>query len=558
MTNMEVHSPMRSGIHTTDCAFVLMVLLCGCQTRLDLRPPVDADREPDGDRTALERRELFGDSELSPDEAVAAIRRGLCDADLQVRLAAIRGLGRLGGSDARSELNELAADGSPQIRSAAAEALASAGFLSDACQVAEDGHWVVRRAVARALVDSSDPAAQSAALLLARDRSLEVARPLLETISHWPAPQAAPVLMAAMESPILSIRQRAADQWKVHWPGGPQFRADDPPADRQVSVREIRRQWDALNITPPARPHGIDGQAGVVAADDSGSTGTLSSSHSSDHVSPVPQGDVARRLPRDAAALADALQRMRLPDPAERRRASEVVKRLVTSVALTDFELESLESTLAGVSDSVVWCNAEEALADDGRPAARRIHRAALHHRSAEVRRRGCRHLAKQFHAEDVGTLIEALEDVDRGVIITAADGIGQFARLDGQDKPAAAAALDRLLAHRDPLVRLSAARSLAKLGSSSGLRELERLARDKDAAVRSQTAEVMGELRHAAFVSSLIPMLDDRYSVRRAALNSLAKLFPGAVKDTSTGIHEKVSLWKQWYAAEGATIVVK
>jgi hypothetical protein len=106
----------------------------------------------------------------------------------------------------------------------------------------------------------------------------------------------------------------------------------------------------------------------------------------------------------------------------------------------------------------------------------------------------------------------------------------------------------------------VEAAVALTRLGDPSGPDALERLAYSSDDAVRLQVAAAMGELARAEFLPALIRFLDDRQSIRRAALESLPRVAGRDVAEEASGgarganghvldFAQRIDLWKQWYA---------
>jgi HEAT repeat protein len=252
-------------------------------------------------------------------------------------------------------------------------------------------------------------------------------------------------------------------------------------------------------------------------------------------------------LPEMHASFA-LLARMETTDVTERRRAASELAALAEKDPLGRLAVERLCRLVTPEADALVFQSVLAAVAQDESDAAHRIAYAAVGHAAAEVRRRGCLHLAAHPHPQHAPVLLPAVEDETESVAAAAVQALGACGHATD------AGALTELMRVGNEPMQLEAALALVQLDDSSGIAALERLAYSRDAAVRRRVAEKMGELSDAAFTPTLIRLLDDRVSVMRAALAALPQtvgedksLSPDGTLPTTT---ERVRRWKAWFAS--------
>jgi HEAT repeat protein len=98
--------------------------------------------------------------------------------------------------------------------------------------------------------------------------------------------------------------------------------------------------------------------------------------------------------------------------------------------------------------------------------------------------------------------------------------------------------------------MRVEAALALARLGDSAGPPALERLAHSTNPVVRRQAAAAMGQVPSPEYRATLIRLLDDQYSIRLAALESLSKVAGDEIlanPDADRGtVEERIARWKR------------
>jgi len=403
-----------------------------------------------------------------------------------------------------------------------------------------------------AALDDHDLSVRSAAVVALGALGGADARTALEGVlkTEGEVLRAAAVAGLAQSGAQGAVFQAAADRsWRVRlavaremgrFPGGDAAALarrllDDPSSGVQQEVVRAVAIWPLE-------------QAGPILLEAMGKNGYL--------VRKTAAEQLAARWPPAGEYLVDA--------PVERR--AEVLGRLVgrfrAEIGPTDVILASTDHAVAdpGVNSAVYldpggesWKDgtqvlaALDRLAADGSEAAAALVCQAATHRSPEVRRRACEHLAAHPDARHVPVLLERLDDPSDQVAASAARALGAAGRLE-DTRP-----LHRLLTSPNELLRVEAAAALTRLGDPIGPDALERLSYSDDHLVRRQAAGAMGQSPKSEFVRALLRLLDDRPDVRRVALDSLPKVVgqdvthsPGKPPVSST---EQVALWKEWFA---------
>jgi len=194
--------------------------------------------------------------------------------------------------------------------------------------------------------------------------------------------------------------------------------------------------------------------------------------------------------------------------------------------------------------DALVWRSTLGAMAHDSSEPSLRLACAAASHPVPEVRRLACEYFLRHPEAKREPVLLAALNDPHREVVLAAVRALGARGMLEDRQP------LERLLGTADESMRVEAALALARLGDPAGPPALERLAYSTDPTVRRQAATAMGQVPNPAYKATLIRLLDDRYSIRLAALESLSKVAgdepaasPGADRAT---VEERIARWKR------------
>ena len=240
------------------------------------------------------------------------------------------------------------------------------------------------------------------------------------------------------------------------------------------------------------------------------------------------------------------LDRMRSEEVSERRRAASELAEIAFKHPLRALAMARLAELAATETDQLVWQSVLAAVAGDGSEPAVRLAAVAVGHPSPEIRRRACEFLSAHPDPRHAPILVPALDDGSEQVVIAATRALGLSGRKE--DAPP----LRKKLGARNELVQLEAAVALARLGDPSGVFAMERLSHSASENVRRGDAVAMGEVPSPSFVPILIRMLDDRQSVRLAALASLPKAagqdVGGMPGEPTARMAERVDRWKRWF----------
>ncbi len=502
-------------------------------------------------------------------EAHRLLGAALRDHDFRVKTAAVRGLGTLGDAEATAALRELLSHHAPRLRQAAVAALAEAEAREAVFEAAGDESWRVRAEVAQALARFPGPEAAAVAHALLDDSSTEVHRELLAAVSQWPLEHSGPILLEALGKESYLCRTTAASRLADHWLPAASFPADAPADRRRPELRRLteafHEEFGPAEAAPAEEgPERGEGEASseelqrveqLLAEEDLTALAELGPRGlevlevlALDRQRPVPEAVYHNLLPEVHPAFA-LLARLESDDVQQRRRAAAELDALSGKGPLGRLAAERLCRLVTPEPDPLVFQSALSAVAGDGGEAAHRLAYAAVGHPAAEVRRRGCLHLAAHPHPKHVPVLRPALEDESEPVVAAAVAALGASGQLDDAD------ALIELMRTGSESLQLEVATALVRLDDPRGVAALERLAYSRDAAVRRRVAETIGELANPTFTPFLIRLLDDRVSVMRAALDALPKTVGEDHSLSSDGsppaTTERVRRWRAWFASQ-------
>jgi HEAT repeat protein len=527
-------------------------------------------------------------------ERVEDLRTALRAHDLQDRLAAAAALGELGGAEAEAALAEALDSGAEQVRAAAVAALAQAGAEQTVLDASEDESWRVRREVARALAAFPNRSGLRTAEALLDDPSPEVHCAVVCAVADWPLELAGPVLLRAMADEGYRSRSEAAELLAARWSPAGAFPVDGPASQRIEALARLDEAFRLNNLSnkgsdpldlrgltpfrigskfprvdpgaltqttgaaarPPIEPEQLDRvQALLDRRDTVGLAATgpellpALEALVFDRKHLLPEwvyGEVLAR--RDAAFEAvEGLGSEGLP---ERRRAAGRLVELARQRPLPRLAVARLHTLILAEPDQLVWQAALKAVAADPGQQAAALACAAIGHPSPEVRRRACEHLAAHPAPGHAKVLLASLTEQSPSVLAAVVQALGSLGRLD-DTRP-----LRPLLMSKHETVALEAARSLHKLGDRSGTEALRRLAQSDDPEVRREVARAIGERPDPTLLPVLVRMLDDRVSVRRAAVASLETIAgeqsPPAADGPAPGAGEEVERWRRWAQQRG------
>ncbi len=457
---------------------------------------------------------------------------------------------------------------------------------------AAEPSWRVRRAVATSLKNWPDRRSTTLARQFLTDASMEVQRETIRTLVAWPAAQAGPLLLAAMESPNYLTRKEAATQLADRWPAAVGFPIDAPASRRAELLNDLQAKWTAEfgnvdrnaiasagrsteSTDSPLRDQQVlqwldeiarNGKSATTAIESLAALGAalppildrIVAEHEV-RLPPLVYQEVLPRCDHDfelVNQLADG-------DPNIRRSAMAALANKSSEKTFSTVAVARIAELLTAQTDSVVWLHAFKLIEHDPREAAAELAAAGLSHPAAEVRRRACGYFAAYPDAKRSELLVAALSDQNISVLRAAVQALGEGPAL------ADPAPVEKLLAESDHALRLDAATALARWKLDSGRAALERLAADGDPKIRRATAQAIGALGNADLLPTLIKLLDDQQDVRRAALLSLRDITGSANPPRDSGVQpaaaqsaaehtdestiplaDQAQRWKQWYRA--------
>lgn len=545
-----------------------------------LPPPLLARASDDDPRVRLLVVRLVGI--CGEPRAVEILQPALADGDLNVKLAAIAALGQLRGEGhaaaAKSLLLPLAGNplGGERIRSEAVRALGALGDEQAVRAAAEDRSWRVRQAAAQALGDLPPSRRTQLAPALIADPSPMVQTQAIAIVGGWPLDEAVPLLLQALEQRSAAARKAAAEQLSRRWPDAQIFAPLAPPAVRQETLARLKEDWERSARTRDAGGGPSDSHVPASPTADpallararrlllklqtGGTTGDLQAvaqqlrslgpelvavAQSVPLEQPLPEALFSDLLPKLGEEYA-ALDRLQRGTADERRQALQFLSERGRSMPLPPLAARRLLELVLPQRDPQVWRGALAAVVLSGSPAAIRLATAGASHPDADIRRRSCEHLACFPDPRQAQVLLACAADTDPQVVRAALAALERGGQLPD------AAPLDRLLAADDGLLRLAAARTLARLGAPQGWLALERLSFDANPEIRRHVAMALGELADPAGTDILIRLLDDRPAVQRAALQSLP-LATGVELSAAEGSrpHSLAAQWKAWRAGQ-------
>lgn len=510
-------------------------------------------------------------------QAQRVLADGTRDLDLRVRLAAIAGLGRLGGDESVEVLQGLLDQRGEAIRAAAVSALVAAGAHRIVFDAATDKAWQVRAAAVDVLRNCPTPDGVRLARELLDDQSPEVQHRVLTAIASWPTEAAGSVLLAAMGKSGVKTRRMAAEQLAERWPAAAAFSDRASPEERAASLEELAARFQrefghsdagerataVVEAPAPISPDELAQAQAAVAVLADAQAMSADRRRALDSLSALGPAtvealsvlgvDQQRHLPEvlftDVLPQHDAvfaiIERLGAADVAVRRRAASELAERVVERPLGRLATARLAARVVHETDALVWRSLLAAVLGDPSEPAIRMAYTAIGDPSAEVRRRACENLAAQPGPRHAAVLLPAVADTNQAVAVAAIDALVAGGELN-DTRP-----LRDILAAPNESLRAAAAAALVCFGDPAGFDALGRLAHSRDVAVRQQVAEAMGTLADRRFAPTLIRMLDDHLTVRRAALAALPQVVGHDVLQDNgqppRNTTERIALWQKW-----------
>jgi HEAT repeat protein len=437
------------------------------------------------------------------------------------------------------------------IRAAAIAGLAQCGDQSAMESAFTDKSWRVRCGLAEMLrKDSSEQGQQMAARLLA-DRSTEVRKTTLASLTQWPWPAAGPLLLSAAENDSPGVRYDAIQQLRSRWSAARELTASAPLERIHAQCEQLRQQLDQeLNrLQQAAAP--VKFAAWEERITDELEASAEKFAHKTQRL--LKQQDEAWRR----CAL-----RLQEKQASERRAALQDFHRALDGSTCDRAIWQELQTFLEQERDATVWLAALAMFAAQQEPNLAPLLALGASHSSAEVRKQALEWFIANPNPAYGELLTNSLLD-DHVAVIHAA--LRALAALPDLPNPRA---IEELLAARDPAIRLAAAYALAAHGISPGYAALIRLAYHEEPLVRRQVALHLGELGDIRSINELIRLLDDRPEVQLAGLAALKLLLghdiaqdpgvqaragitprtPNAAGEMSMTCAEQCRCWKTWH----------
>lgn len=506
----------------------------------------------------------------------------LADEQIPVRVAALTALGSLPGPANVETLRTATRDTREVIRAAAVAALATQGDWDSVLAAAGDESWRVRLAVAAALAAHPTPASAQVARELVADPSGECATATIEAARSWPLPLAGPVWLEALSRSGYRSRQRAGELLASAWPPARDFPCDAPAAERanrwtalqaawsrefgrielaafasraagaarDVGAAVAPETWNAVQrlvgvLSQQAHPEALDAACRELIALGPPVAVALGVMALEQQI-PLPPAVYERVLPAVSPQFA-ILAQLADQDNALRRAAAAELVEWIRREPLTALALARLAELTQLETDPEVWRDVLIAVADDPREAAAQIALAALQHSLAEIRRRGCEHLAEHPDRRHAPALLAAVGDAHVGVSRAAVRALGEPGVL------ADPAPLEALLNSPDKWLQLEAARSLARLGAPRGVAAVERLAYDSDPEICRRAMDTMGEVADPEFLPALVDRVgESREGIGPAAARALERIVgqppPATDPDGRPLPNSLAARWRAWW----------
>jgi HEAT repeat protein len=441
-------------------------------------------------------------------QTIALAKQALLDADLSVKLAALRALGEYGGDQGAAILRSMQNDPGELIRAAALAGLVKCGDLTALDAALADKSWRVRCALGEALLkDSSERGRKLAAQMLA-DKSAEVRKTALATLTQWPWPAAGPLLLNAAENEFPAVRQEAIHQLRSRWSAARELTASTSLERLKVQCAELREQLneELVRLQGSAAPVKLAAWEEFITDEVAESKDKLTQ-------------QTRRLLKQQDQAWRSCVIRFKQKQAPERRAALQEFHKALDGCACEKAIWQELQVLLEQEHDTTVWLAALAMFAAQHEPHLAPLLALGTSHPSAEVRKQALEWFIENPNPAYGDLLTNSLLD-DHVAVIQAA--LRALAALDELPNPRA---IEELLAARDPAIRLAAAYVLAAHGIPPGYAALIRLAYHEEPQIRRQVAVLLGELGDIRSIHELIRLLDDRPEVQLACLASLQAL---------------------------------
>ena len=520
-------------------------------------------------------------SERRAPESLQAAQDALNDSDMEVRLTAIRALGKLDSDEARKLLRPLAIHHGELIRAAALGSLINLGEPNMLAAAARDKSSHVRAVAVEALAaqPSDDFAAIAQTLIV--DRSHDLQRRTIESLAAWPDELAIPVLFIALEKGGQSVQSVSHEQLVKRWPEASAYDPQLPQKQKAEALAALRVKWEqsrnvapsslANSTNPTLSPQWSPAQArraaelvkqlphGVPANDRDRATidelvklgpplvTWLEATQQAQH-NVWPAAIYERVLPPLAPEFLTLVD-FTSAEVATRRRGADRLAVRSLETLLRPLALERLATLMELETDELVWQATLRAIAKCDDATSARIAASGLGHRAAEVRRLACEHFSEHAEFADEALLAPALDDSQASVVRAAVRAWGRSQRVTTTEP------LRTRLSADDHRVRVEAAIALCRLEDEYGPPALQRFVYDADPEIGRLAVISMGELHDETFIPTLVQLLDQGQGVGQTAAASLRQIVGDEVAeqvlvDTTSSV-ERAAAWRKWWSEQ-------
>lgn len=546
----------------------------------------------------------------SPD-ALRFLKNALNDPMVEVRIAAIEGLGIEGSDEAVRQLLKINGDISQKdaTRAATVRGLRRAGKHDELLRLSDDKSTTVRTEVAKSLADCESPfGIETARKFL--DDSASVQKATISTMEAWSLESAAPILFEALTKRSLTCNDLAKEMLARKWsPDVSEYHFNDSPEVRERILGELREKFESQNgplrsgVFAEFRSNGskeVKLPSARVIEEARQNILLLAENprFSPDHAASTFENEQLHQAFRELSEMRESLipvlellireEKIRVPELLYTRilthadpvflalaryakvqpepgypedRNSLQGRKLVSSEILayskqnpiTPLAAERLVQLASYESDSGILINIMDSLGKESERYGCRFAVMMVSQKQPELMRRGCEFLGKYGNLEDWTSIEPLLDSLNTDMLRRALAATGKIVSRSEpselvRERSNILHAIRPLLVHSSKLVQADAALVLYHLDEPDSVSYIERLAFGSDETVQLYLARELGEFGDPEMIPILIRMLEGNGSVRTAALKSLPKLANRDYGSESAEIQKKITAWQEWY----------
>ncbi len=516
-----------------------------------------------------------------PPEALRYFKIGLRDRMMEVKEAAILGLGEYGGKEAIETLRRLCDDSNAAVRAATVRALTEVGEYDLVYRMSDDQDADVRAMVARALRYRVDRKTENLFRELVEDSSPQVQIEAVRAVAHWPVVRGGPLLLEAMAMPTLMTRKVAAERLARQWPGAERFPYDAFASQREEELEAIKDAFhrevlsgnlplpggqksdmpeSAVAVTPerlsevkqwirrmvdPANPESRREDARLLLARMEQEELMATLRRASEQGYPIP-GEVFSEVLCEKDSLFVSIEELASDELRTRRQAARRLGEATDREAFHPIAVDRIYQHCIDETDELTLASVLEALEGHPYESVAQLAGMASGHPSPSVRKRASRLLVMFSDDTSTDRLIALLEDPSVSVIEEAIRSLGRRGRLDDREP------LKRMLLHSQNSIVVEAATALCRLGDPSGFETMRHFVHSENDMLKLKAIRAIGDVGKPEQVPLLMTMLEENGSIRSASLESLEKIvgkdFHRGHNGLPLGTQEQVEHWKKWY----------